>query len=336
VTISTVAQTPRQRRDVQYLHGALALIRLLLASIAMRWVWFLPDDSFLFAQTSVGVISAAYAAWALGQAILILLWPSRVVWARWGHLVDLLCAVALLWLMPNHAWVGLLIPLTLWLAAFCGWSNFGLFLNLAVLGAVATLTAQYHGILLNTGIDILPHGLTTFGCLLAFIVPLYGRIGGTSVREHTLIDAKTGLPDQTALMDALQYLSPIHQRNLSPLSLLMIQLPNDRSLRHALQAGLIAYLQARIRQSDLLVYIGPRHMALLLCDTDESGASQLAQDIQQYRLDQRPDATLGLEIAICKLPITQFAVSPILDRMLNSLSHAEKHQVTRIVFVSHS
>jgi hypothetical protein len=77
-------------------------------------------------------------------------------------------------------------------------------------------------------------------------------------------------------------------------------------------------------------------MALLLCDTDESGASQLAQDIQQYRLEHRPNDALGLEIAICKLPITQFAVGPILDRMLNSLSHAEKHQVTRIVFVSHS
>jgi GGDEF domain-containing protein len=336
VTISTVAQTPRQRRDIQYLHGALGFIRLLLASNVMLWVWCLPDDSFLFGQTAVGSISALYALLSMGQLFGVLFRPNRITWARWGQLIDPLWAIALLWLLPNHAWVGLFIPITLWLAAFSGWSHFVLFLNVAVMVAAAAVTAQYHGILLKTGIDILPHGLILFATLPAFIVPLYGKIGRENIREHTVIDAKTGLPDQHALMDALRYLSPIHQRNLSPLSLLMIQLPSERSLRQALQSGLIAYLQARIRQSDLLVNIDARHMALLLCDTDESGASQLAQDIQQYRLDHRPNATLGLEIAICKLPITQFAVGPILDRMLNSLSHAEKHQITRIVFVSHS
>jgi hypothetical protein len=336
VTLSPPSRTPHQRRDIQCLHTALGLVRLLMASAIMYWVWQSTDVAFLYDQQLIGLFSAIYAGLAFAQTMFFVLRPMHDRWAPTSSYIDLIWCILLLWFLPNQAWIGLIIPITLWLAALCGWSLFGLFLNLASLCAAAALTAQYQGILLNTRIDMLPHGIIAFASLIAFIMPLYGRVAAPILSEQSWTTGQLGLPDQHKLIDALQYLIPVHQRNLSPLSLLMIQLPSEKRAKHAVQLALIPYLQTRIRQSDVLVQTSPRHLTLLLCDTDESGASQLAQDIQEYRLNHAQTARSGLEIAICRLPMTQFAVALVLDRMLNSLSHAEKHQVTRIVFVSAS
>lgn len=307
-----------------------------MAGLLMFWVWQSNQIPWLSGQHLVGLLSAAYAAWSFLQTLMLILRPRPDRWATGGSYIDLLWGISLLWVLPNQAWVGLIIPITLWLAALCGWSLFSVFLNLASLCAAAALTAQYQGILLNTGLDMLPHGIIAFASLMAFIIPLYGRGTTLIFSDAAWRSTPSNRPDHHKLIEALQYLVPVHQRNLSPLSLLMIQLPAVKRDRSPVLPALTTYLQTRIRQSDVLVQTSTRHIALLLCDTDESGAAQLAQDIQEYRLNQPQTATIGLEIAICRLPVTQFAVAPVLDRMLNSLSHAEKHQVTRIVFVSAS
>lgn len=327
--------TARQRRDYQLLHAAIMLLRLLIAGVLSSPLWASPTLvlSFLI-DTPIPYIAASYAGLASLTGLLLIWQGSKPQQGRWSAGLDVLMAAALLWWIPNQAWTGLSIPIALFFIAFCGWSSFTVFISACGLVGVATACAAINGILSDTTFIPLAHGSAILASVFALMIPIYGRLCLPAETITTDIDTHTGLGTIKMLGDGLRFLLPLHQRNQAPLSLMMIQLADGHTARQTQHIAVLDYVKNRIRQSDLLTQYNRHQFVLLLCDTNDAGSTLLAQDIQQFNQSLVDTHHADLQIAICRLPLEQFALTPALEKLAQGVQQADKHSAGRIVFVS--
>jgi GGDEF domain-containing protein len=327
--------TARQRRDYQLLHMAIMLLRLMVAALLSSALWnTAPLLLSVLPDSPIPEIAVVYAALASLSGALLIWQGSTSQHGMWSASLDVLMAAALLWWVPDQAWMGISIPIAMFFVAFCGWSSFAVFISACALVGVATACAAFHGILAYTTFMPIAHGTALFASLFALIVPLYGRLclpaDLVAMDTHT----PTGLATVKLLSDGLQFLLPLHQRNQAPLSLMMIQLADSPLAQKTQHLAVINYVKNRIRQSDLWVHYHRNQFVLLLCDTNDAGSTLLAQDIQQFNQSLENTGNADLQIAICRLPLEQFALTPVLEKLALGVQQADKHSAGRIVFMS--
>jgi len=319
---------PEQRHAALILHGSLVLLRLAVAA-ALFWLiqGLNPSNSVDHSVLLIGVFIYAGASLLLG---LVAIKSARPLVAKTAHLLDVLLGMGLLWLLPNNAMLGFIVPMVMFSAALVGYRVFALLLFAALLLGFGLASAYGHQILSES--QPLPiHALQGILALMALLVSF--RLQQPLVNHAThATDAQTGLPYFSVLKEGFTYLLPYHQRNRIPLSLLMIRLPEPSNVRTETLQALCTYVTQRLRKSDLMVRYDQRHLAILLCDTSDHGAFLLAQSLQQYLGTDQNAPTLNY--AVLRVPLENSSLDVLIQKMQDALILASQHATDRVVFVS--
>lgn len=318
---------PEQRQTTLVLHGSLILLRLAVAAAIFWVIQGLGLSSTINHSTVLlGIFIYAGASILLGLATIK---SASAGMAKITHLLDVILGAWLLWMIPNNAMLGFIVPMVMFSGALIGYRAFGLLLFATLLLGVGLSSAYWHQLLA----DSLPmpiHALQGILALTALLVSFRLQQPLISSGTHAT-DPQSGLPYFSVLKEGFTYLLPYHQRNRIPLSLLMIRLPEHSMIRTETLQALCAYVAQRLRKSDLMVRYDQRHLAILLCDTSDHGAFLLAQALQQYLGTDNHAPTL--HYAVLRVPLENSSLDVLIQRMQDALILASQHDTDRVVFV---
>lgn len=321
-------QPPEQRQTTLVLNGGLLLLRL---AVAATLFWMIQTNT-ISDRADTNMLLALVLIYTVGSTLLSLatIKSTRLGLAKGSHLLDVMLGIGLLWLLPNNAMLGFIVPITMLSGALVGYQAFGLLLFAALLLGTGLASAYWHQTL-SESLPLPVHGLQGLLGVMALLVSFRLQQPQASDGKHA-VDLQTGLPYFSVLKEGFTYLLPYHQRNRIPLSLLLIRLPEPSKIRSDTLQALCAYVAQRLRKSDLMVRYDQRHLAVLLCDTNDHGAFLLAQTLQQYLgTDQNAPA---LHYAVLRVPLENSSLEVLLQKMQEALMLASQHNTDRVVFVS--
>ncbi len=298
---------------VVVLVDAFFLAALRLGSGWALWQWL--DLQGVLSPALQALLSAYLLASGLLLALVrlpLLLQPSvhrQVLLA--APVLDGLLAAALLMQLPGQPLAALLIPAALLLAALQRWGGFVLLVEGFVLLLLALGQAYLSGTLPGSPAQPV-HFFATALSLLAIALAHQRVEQPLAVPAPTWPGHAATADGLTVLEQAVSHLLPLHVRNQLPLSLLMTQSVDAQSC-----AALRDLLLQRLRRSDLCVQLDDRHLAVLLPDTPEEGAQQLAQQLAE----QAPQT----HRVVCQLPPEGVAIGVVVNRLAQSLQHYPAH-----------
>lgn len=319
-----------QRLWLQQLHLPVLAIRLYMA--AMLFVLWLQHQIhslwLIFNIDALVVLVGGFAVFAILCGLVLPLLSHKHSWRLATLGLDWVLCGALLWLLPAQPWVGFGVSVVMLLAALLGFSVFAVIMLGVSLLSVAMLRAHLDGILQYSSPETL-HGLQGLLGLIALAVS--ARLSIPEDPQTRQQDLDTGWASGNAIFDAMTYLLPYHHRNQIPLTLLMLQLPAAVTQRQSLLPTLTRFLNERLRISDVVVRYKTRQVVILLCDTNEQGASVIAHHIWN---EGCPAQQHLIPIAVSHVPFYGVATQAILDRMEQVLQQTDQHPTDRILFVS--
>lgn len=319
-----------QRFWLQQLHLPLLAIRLAVAATLLT-LWLqqaVSTTSLIFGMDALLVLLGVFsiASVICGLVLPLLEIPQRWLW--FSLVLDLLLSAGLLWLIPAEPWVGFSVSVVMLIAALIGFSAFAVMMWCTLLLMVAMLRAYLDGILQHSH----PETVHLLQGLLGLIALAFSaRLAIPDDPQSRQQDAETGWAKGAAIFDAMTYLLPYHHRNQIPLTLLMLQLPASFTQRQRLLPTLTSFFNERLRISDVVVRYKTRQVVILLCDTNEQGASVIAHHIWN---EGCPAQQHLIPIAISHVPFYGVATQSILDRMEQVLQQTDQHPTDRILFVS--
>ncbi|MDF2500908.1 MAG: diguanylate cyclase [Anaerosporomusa subterranea] len=130
-----------------------------------------------------------------------------------------------------------------------------------------------------------------------------------------MTDALTQIANRRSFFDSFHHILTLAQREKRPVSLLMLDIDHFKQIndQYGHQAGdwvlieLASRLRACIRHSDIAARIGGEEFALLLPETDYSGASTIANRIyaainqQAFELPENPGTQVTASLGMCSL-----------------------------------
>lgn len=319
-----------QRSWLQQLHWPVLAIRLCMASMLfVMWLQQHIHTSWLI--LNIDALVVLLAGYSLVAVVCGLVMPLLSVHQRWislSSVLDVLLTAALLWLLPAQVWVGFGVSVVMLIAALLGNSAFTVMMLCAGLLSVAMLRAYLDGILQQSA----PEPLHLIQALFGLIgLAMSARLSIPQDRPDRQQDPETGWAQGQSIFDAMTYLRPYHHRNQIPLTLLMLQLPASFTQRQSLLPTLTRFLNERLRISDVVVRYKTRQVVILLCDTNEQGASVIAHHIWN---EGCPAQQHLIPIAISHVPFYGVATQSILDRMEQVLKVTDQTPTDRILFVS--
>ena len=130
------------------------------------------------------------------------------------------------------------------------------------------------------------------------------------------------------------YLLPFHQRNQTPLTLLLIRIETSQIKDKFYLKEIISLYKSRLRKCDFLVQIDPQHLAVLLSDTNNEQATTVVKALKQL-VDKSELKNSMLNYAIAKFPLEkEIALDHILHQSMHALHEAELQKIERIIFIS--
>jgi diguanylate cyclase (GGDEF)-like protein len=135
--------------------------------------------------------------------------------------------------------------------------------------------------------------------------PVLANLRNLAIAEtRASTDSLTGLPNQRALDDAYKRLLALAGRNLSPLSLVMLDVDQFKEINDnfghergdEVLAALGVLLRAQLRAGDFPARLGGDEFLAVLPDTDRTGAMKLADELRR--------AIHGLKVGGLSHPVT--------------------------------
>jgi hypothetical protein len=320
-----------QRFWLQQLHFPLLVIRLSVAMILLVLLsqQQLSSSWFIVGADALVVSVGGFGVLALLCGLLLPFVPRLPQhWILATISIDVILSMSLLWLVPAQPWIGFSISIVMLIAGLIGFSAFMVIMLSVGLIMVAMMRAYLDGILQHSVATPL-HLLQGIFGLIALAISQRLRVP-TDHHMHQQ-DTETGWAKSGALFDAITYLLPYHHRNQIPLTLLMLQLPSSSTQRQCLLPMLTRFLNERLRISDVVIRYKARQVVILLCDTNEQGASVIAHSIWN---EGCPAQQHLIPIAISHVPFYGVATQSILDRMEQVLQKTDQCPTDRILFVS--
>lgn len=319
----------KQSRQFQ---GFLLLLRLLVAATLGLQVYQSIQFSTRYTDFSIFSILLVYSALAIVGYLLVLVKPTQPIIFYHGLVIDWVFALSLPFLLPNQASIGISMALIFAIAVVKDIKFNGLML-LSISYAIAALSAGWYFNTLKTSQLELAHviALSLFFLGYLFYFRMHRLSSDTASHSQTIAHA---IPQKRHLIDGLTYLYPYHQRNLIPLSLLLVRMEGSTRRQKVFIKKLFDAYKKRLRKCDLLMQINPQHLAILLCDTSTSQASYLVKELMHIKqlLDQ---PKIHLTYGVCGLPFEQeMSLENILQQMMNTLNQAEHQKAERLIFIN--
>lgn len=152
-------------------------------------------------------------------------------------------------------------------------------------------------------------------------------------------DDETGLPDDAFFHLLLEGRVAVARRKLNPLGLVLLQLDLDeQARRHSAPAvaALVEVLRHTLRESDVACRLGAGTFALVLEDTPEEGAVEVAERVQDGLAHAGAHAQ-RLLAGVATYPVHGLAVDDLLQRAEAALTRAGQpgnHGIGRVEVAS--
>lgn len=307
------------------------VVRLLITSTI---AWYLYDNSLyskIFIESSVYISLAIYIALSTIHYILILFRPANRAIFFLGSGLDVIFSISLLFLLPDQANIGVVIAITFILACL---NDFKLF-QLTLLNIIYMAAALLAGWYFNTLYDAVLSPAHLISATIFLLGYLYYFKNNLLTSHFDLKDSlNTAILQKKHLVDALFYLLPFHQRNQSPLTLLVIRAEEQQNKSKIYLKELISLYKSRLRKCDFLVQINSQHLAVLLSDTDSEQASKLVKMLKEL-VGKSDLKNSMINYAIVKLPLANpVALDDILHQSLQGLHEANLQKIERVIFIS--
>ncbi len=151
----------------------------------------------------------------------------------------------------------------------------------------------------------LPEKLSGLDIFLDFVFEIANE--RMKIRQLALTDPLTGLGNRRLFEEVLHAEIARSMRHSRPLSLLLIDLRGFKTIneRFGYRTGdealknFAAWLRRRVRQSDTVARIGGDEMAIICPETDEKGAHQLAERLEQSgaNIELLPGISVSVRVA---------------------------------------
>lgn len=315
----------------RHLQSLLFTVRLLLAGVIAWHLYSNPNYSTLFLEVTVYTGLLIYIGLAILHFVLILFKPTNSAVFFLGPLIDAIFSISLLFLLPNQASVGLILAISFILTSL----NDFKFSQLIILNIVYVVSALIAGWYFNTLYSAALYPAHLVSGIIILLGYLYFFKNNQLTNHFDLKDSlNTTILQKKHLIDALFYLLPFHQRNQTPLSLLVIRTETMQLKNKTYLKELISLYKSRLRKCDFLVQIDSQHLAVLLSDTDSEQATKVVKALKELVLksDLRNST---LNYAIAKFPLEkEIALDDILQQSTQALHEAEYQKTERIIFIS--
>ena len=207
-----------------------------------------------------------------------------------------------------------------------GWCS-GLSLLMMTLMDVlaATLAMMMRSLMWHEPISRTP--LQMLVCIMACTALVAWMISSVQRQAQTAKTAmpRTGLEPEERLYEAVQWLLPFHQRNLTPISLVRLHIglkpdlskKERRSLKSQLRQFSAELILKRIRACDVAVALNDGDLVLVLADSSTTAAEALARSLCT-ELRQHQSFSSGkarCDVAIAPIPAEPVAINLILIKM---------------------
>ena len=309
----------------------LLFVRLLLSGVLAWRIYTSTDFSILFSNSTVFGFIATYAALSSISYLLMLFRPTKAIIYYIGVMLDWIFSISLIFLLPDQAGISVLIGILFIVSTLSELKLYTLFfINLSYIAA-ALLAGWYFNTIIDAGI----HNAHLLGFILFLIAYLYYFKNHNLSYLNELKDSlNTSMLQKKHLIDALFYLYPYHQRNQTPITLLMIRLEKNHLKSKKFLPELANLYKSRIRKSDFLIQLDKQHLAILLPDTNNDQASHLVKALKKLKEMHITDKVY-ISYAVSTLPLdVELALDSILGQMMKALYEAEQQQVDRLIFVS--
>ena len=319
----------KQSRQFQSL---LFILRLLVAATLGFQVYQSSTFSQFFSDPTIFTVLTTYSVFALIGYLLVIVKPTHPVIFYHALVLDTAFALALPFLLPNQASIAISMVIIFAIAALKDLKANLLFLLSASYVVSACLAGWYFDSLKHSDVQS-SHLMAVSLFVLACLYYLRTQFLNAKADLNTYTNGNTIL-QKRHLIDGLTYLYPYHQRNLTPLSLLLIRIEGASRHQKTIAQKLAIDYKKRLRRCDLLVQLDAQHLAVLLCDTSTSQCGQLVKALMpiKERLD-RP--TSHLTYGVCGLPLDQeISLEDILQQMICTLNQAEHQKVERLIFIN--
>lgn len=315
----------------RHLHTMLLLVRVLLCATLTWQLHRFSDFSYLYTNATLHHAVEVYLTIAVLHYIFILFKPSNAFIFFIAPIIDAIFATSLLFLLPDQAFVSIIIALSFAMACLSDLKIWVLTTLNIFYGVAAVIAGWYFDTLYAAALQPAHLISATIICLsyLSYFSRNQQQVSSTrkdNLAHHTL--------QKSQLTDALFYLLPYHQRNHTPLSLLVIRIQDKQYKKKAQLIQLIQIYKNRIRKSDFLIQINPQHLVILLSDTNSEQASKLVSSLKN-KVEMSDVTIKPAHYAIVNFPLDQaIAIDQILYQSMQALKEAEQQQVNRVIFIS--
>jgi GGDEF domain-containing protein len=248
-----------------------------------------------------------------------------------GPIIDAIFGISLLFLLPDQANISVIIAITFIVACLNDLKFFQL-ISLNILYIASALIAGWY-------FDTLHHATLYSAHIVSATMILVGYVyyfKNHQLNNHSdLKDSlNTAVLQKKHLIDALFYLLPFHQRNQTPLTLLLIRIETGQIKDKSYMKEIISLYKSRLRKCDFLVQIDPQHLAILLSDTNNEQATTVVKALKQL-VNKSELKNSMLNYAIAKFPLEkEIALDHILQQSMHALHEAELQKIERIIFIS--
>lgn len=315
----------------RHLQSLLFVIRLLLASVIAWHLYSNSNYSTLFIEATVYSGLLTYIGFAVLHYVLILFKPTNAAVFFLGPLIDAIFSISLLFLLPDQANVGVIFAISFILACL----NDLKFFQLIILNSFYIITVLIAGWYFNTLYSAALYPAHIVSGIIVLLGYLYFFKNNQLTNQFDLKDSlNTAVLQKKHLIDGLFYLLPFHQRNQTPLSLLVIRTETKQLKNKTYLKELISLYKSRLRKCDFLVQIDSQHLAVLLSDTDSEQASKVVKALKELVAKSDLNNT-NLNYAIAKFPLEkEIALDDILQQSIQALREAEQQKTERVIFIS--